>query len=256
MYYMTLSIQTVFLLCSTLLAPGQNGATRHVSSSGSSTMPPVIVIGFVGGFVKHDNLVHSAVQLAAHLRGDYTSGVYAEVFENHRMEKAHREILRLLDTNHDGTLSVEEKQNAHIIIYGMSWGASETVALARELEKENIPVVLTIQVDSISKIGQDDAVIPANVAEAVNFYQPNGLLHGQPKIRAADATHTRIIENLRFDYKVNPIKCDKYPWYDRVFAKSHTEIECDPIVSKKVESLIRAKLPPATPSTLLPRPHQ
>jgi hypothetical protein len=227
-----------------------------VSSSGSSTMPPVIVIGFVGGFVKHDNLVHSAVQLAAHLRSDYTSGVYAEVFENHRREKAHREILRLLDTNHDGTVSVDEKQNAHVIIYGMSWGASETIALARELGKEDIPVVLTIQVDSVSRIGQDDAVIPANVAEAVNFYQPDGLLHGQPKIRVADAAHTRIIENLRFEYKVNPIKCDNYPWYDRIFAKSHTEIECDPVVWNKVESLIRAKLPPVTPGGLLPRPHQ
>lgn len=253
---MAFSIQTVFLLCSTLLSPGQGGATRHVSSSGSPAMPPVIVIGFVGGFVKHDNLVHSAVQLAAHLRANYPSGVYAEVFENHRREKAHSEILRLLDTNHDGSVSVDEKQNAHVIIYGMSWGASETIELARELEKENIPVVLTIQVDSVSKIGQDDAVIPANVAEAVNFYQPDGLLHGQPKIRAADGAHTRIIGNLRFNYKANPIRCDKYPWYDRVFATSHTEIECDPSVWNQVESLIRAKLPPVTPGGLLPQPHQ
>jgi hypothetical protein len=253
---MALSIQTVFLLCSTLLAPGQNGATRHVSSSGSSTMPPVIVIGFVGGFVNHDNLVHSAAQLAAHLRGDYTSGVYAEVFENHRREKAHREILRLLDTNHDGTVSVDEKQNARVIIYGMSWGGSETIALARELEKENIPVVLTIQVDSVSKIGQDDAVVPANVTEAVNFYQADGLLHGRPEIRATDGSRTRIIGNFRFDYKLKHFRCDKYPWYDRVFAKPHTEIECDPIVWNQVESLIRSKLPPATPSMLLPQPHQ
>jgi hypothetical protein len=242
---MALSIQTLFLLCSTLLAPGQNGAARPVTSSGSPTMPPVIVIGFVGGFVKHDNLVHSAVQLAAHLRGDHPSSVYAEVFENRRREKAHREVLRLLDTNHDGTVSVEEKQNARIIIYGMSWGASETVALARELEKENIAVALTIQVDSISKIGQNDSVIPANVAEAVNFYQADGLLHGQPQIRAADSAHTRIIGNFRSNYEANPIKCDKYPWYDRFFAKSHTEIECDPCVWKQVESLIRSKLPPA-----------
>lgn len=253
---MALSIQIVFLLCSILLAPGQNGATRDGSSSSSPAEPLVIVIGFVGGFVRHDNVVHSAVQLAAHLRSDYPSGVHAEVFENHRREKAHREILRLLDTNHDGTLSVDEKQNAHVIIYGMSWGASETVELARELEKDNISVVLTIQVDSVSKIGQDDAVIPANVAEATNFYQLDGFLHGQQKIRAADTAHTRIIGNLRFNYKVNPIKCDKYPWYDRVFATSHTEIECDPGVWDKIESLIRAKLPEVRPGGLLPRPHQ
>ena len=47
-------------------------------------------------------------------------------------------------------------------------------------------MLLTIQVDSISKRGENDALIPANVAEAINFYQPNGLLHGQAQIRAAD----------------------------------------------------------------------
>jgi hypothetical protein len=246
MQSMALSIHTVFLLCSTLLAPGQNRSARSVASADSPTIPPVIVIGFVGGFVKHDNLVHSPVQLAAHLCADYPSRVYAEVFENRRREKAHQQILRVLDTNHDATLSAEEKRNARIIIYGMSWGASETVALAQELEKDDIPVLLTIQVDSISKIHQNDAVIPANVAEAINFYQPNGFLHGQSKIRAADAARTRIIGNLRFDYQASPLKCDQYPWYDRVFAKSHTEIECDPNVWKQVEKLIRSKLPAAT----------
>jgi hypothetical protein len=254
---MALSIQAVSLFCSALLALGQHEASRLlVTSSGSPTAAPIIVVGFVGGFVKHDNLVHSAVQLAAQLRVAYPSGVYAEVFENHIREKAHREILRLLDTNHNGTVSFDETQNAHIIIYGVSWGASETVALARELEKENIPVVLTIQVDSVSKIGQNDAVIPANVAETVNFYQPDGLLHGRSEIRATDASRTRIIGNFDFNYKLKRFQCDKYPWYDRVFAKSHTEIECDPMVWNKVESLIRAKLPPVTPSRLLPRPNQ
>lgn len=240
--YMTLSIHTVFLLCSTLLVLGQNGSARPITSSGSPTIPPVIVIGFVGGFVKHDNAVHSPVQLAARLRADYPSGVYAQVFENRRREKAHQEILRVLNANHDAALSAEEKRNARIIIYGMSWGASETITLAQELEKDGIPVLLTIQVDSVSKIRQNDAVIPANVEEAINFYQPDGLLHGQPKIRAADPAHTRIIGNFKFDYKANPIACDAYPWYDRVFAKFHTEIECDPNVWKQAEALIRSKL--------------
>jgi hypothetical protein len=249
MQNMDLSIHTVFLLCSTLLAPQQNGPANYIAFAGSSTMPPVIVIGFVGGFVKHDSLVHSPVQLAAHLRADYRSGVYAEVFENRRRERAHQEVLRVLDANHDATLSAEEKRNARIIIYGMSWGAAETVTLAQELEKDGIPILLTIQVDSISKIRQNDTVIPANVAEAVNFYQSSGLLHGEPSIRAADPARTRIIGNLKFDYKANPIACDAYPWYDRVFAKSHTEIECDPNVWKQVETLIRSKLPPGNPMT-------
>ena len=245
------SIRTFCSLCLILLARGQEGQPPF-TSDGVTHSPPVIVIGFVGGFVRRDDSIHSPVQLAARLRHDYPSGVYVEVFENRRREKANAAILRLLDTNHDGTLSSEEKQSARIIIYGMSWGASESVTLARELQTEGIPVLLTIQVDSISKIRQDDALIPANVAEAANFYQPDGVLRGRPEIRAADAARTRILGNFRFDYKAHPISCPKYPWYDRFFAKPHTEIECDPLVWKQVESLIRSKLPAAGPSSATP----
>jgi len=244
----------IFLLLSSgLLICGQNAA---VSSSvcaapqlsgqeATPANPPFIVIGFVGGFVRHDDMVHSTVQLAARLRADYPSGVCVKVFENRRREQAYQETLRLLDTDHDGTLSAEEKRSAHIIIYGMSWGGSETVELARELDKEKIHVLLTIQVDSIVKSGQNDRVIPANVAEAVNFYQPDGLLHGVPEIQAADGSRTHILGNYRYDYKSNPIDCADYPWWDRLFTKQHTEIECDTQVWGRVESLIRSKLPPA-----------
>jgi len=227
-----------------------SGAISPFPASGAEPlgMPPVIVIGFVGGFVKHDNAVHSEVQLAAHLRQDYPLGVQVQVFENHRREKAHEQILRLLDTDHDGALSAEEKQQARVIIYGHSWGGSETITLARELEKDGIPVLLTIQVDSISKANQNDMEIPTNVAQAANFYQVNGLLRGRPEIRAADAAHTQIIGNYRFDYKVLPISCPLYPWFDRLFMKSHIEIECDPRVWNQVESLIRSKLPSPTRS--------
>jgi hypothetical protein len=219
-------------------------APAHVSET-TSAAPPVIVIGFMGGRVRHDNLVHSGVQLAAHLRTDYASGVHVEVFENRRGNEAHEEILRLLDTKHDEALTLEEKRNARIVIYGTSWGASETVTLARELEKDGIPVLLTIQVDSVAKIGEDDTVIPGNVAEAANFFQPSGVLHGRREIRAAGATHTRILGNFRSDYAASPVKCEGYPWYASLLWKEHIEIECDPKVWGQVESLIRAKLPQA-----------
>jgi len=228
----------------TALALGQTGLAQSVSATLGRTRPPVIVIGFVGGFIKPDNLVHSEVQLASRLRKAYPIGVDVETFESYRGKKARRRVLSLLDTNHDGTLTPDEKLSARIIIYGHSWGGSEAVALARKLEKDGIPVLLTIQVDSISKFHQNDAVIPANVAQAANFYQPNGLLRGRPEIRAADSAHTRIIGNFRFDYKASPYKCDEYPWYDRVFVKAHTQIECDPGVWKQAESLIRSNLPP------------
>ncbi len=226
-------------------APAASFVPGERSKQAISAKAPVIVVGFVGGFVRHDNVVHNPVQLAARLLHAYPSGVYVEVFENRRREEAHQKILKLLDADHDGKLSDEEKRDARIIIYGMSWGGSETVTLARELETEKIPILLTIQVDSVAKMGQNDAMIPANVAEAVNFYQAGGLLHGQPEIRAANATRTKILGNFRSEYKSQTLPCEQYPWYDRFFSKEHTEIECDPAVWKQVELLIRSKLPPS-----------
>lgn len=207
------------------------------------SQPPAVVVGFVGGFVRHNDTVHQEVQLAGRLRKEYPSGVEVRMFENHAGRQAHEEILRLLDTNRDGSLSAGEKLDARVVLYGHSWGASEAVTVARELEKDGVPVLLTIQVDSVSKPGGDDRLIPANVAQAVNFYQLDGLLHGQRKIVAADPLRTRILGNFRSNYKTNPVNCDGYPWYARIFMKSHIEIEADPSVWNQVESLVRSKLP-------------
>jgi hypothetical protein len=240
--YLRSSIRSLLLILCLVPAAIDAGSARPVSTPDAAAAPPAIVIGFVGGFVKQDAMVHSAVQVAAHLRQNYPSGVHVEVIENHHREKAREAIVRFVDTNRDGRLSTEEKRDARIILYGHSWGASEAITLARELGREGIPVLLTIQVDSVSKPGENDKLIPANVAEAANFYQLNGLLHGETRIRAADPERTRIIGNFRFDYKANPLDCKEYPWYDRIFMKAHTEIECDPIVWNQVESLIEAKL--------------
>jgi len=242
----------VSILCLLMLAlvacrPAGIGVPKPEAHTPSK--PPVMVIGFVGGFIRHDNLAHGGVQLAAQLRKDYPAGVYVRVFENRHSEDAHKEVLRLLDANHDGKLSEEEKQMARIIIYGHSWGGSETVALAKKLQSDGIPVVLTIQVDSVAKIGEDDSVIPSNVAQAVNYYQANGIVHGRHQIRAADPARTRIIGNYRFDYSSRSLQCPGYPWYAYGFEYYHIAIECDPGVLSQVESLIRSKLPAQTPTT-------
>jgi len=202
--------------------------------------PAGIVIGFVGGLVRHDDGIHAEVQLAKRLEHDYS----VRIFENRCGHPALLEVRRLLDTNHDGRLSRDEKLRARIAIYGHSWGGSETVTLARALGKDGIPVLLTVQVDSVAKLGEDDRSIPSNVAQAVNFYQQDGLLHGRARIHAADASRTQILGNFQFDYKNNPVNCDGYPWYARIFMKPHIEIESDPSVWGQVESLIRSKLRP------------
>jgi hypothetical protein len=208
-----------------------------------ATAQKEIVTGFVGGHVRHDDAHHPEVQLADTLHRLNGSSVDAEVFENRHRARAFRKILRLLDTDHDGVLTADEKRVARIIIYGHSWGGSETVTLARELQTENIPVLLTIQVDSIRKPGEEDAAIPANVKRAINFYQTRGPLHGRRKIRAVDPGKTTILGNLRMTYEDHPVNCDGYPWFARTFTRTHIEIENDPRVWEQITAMIDAELP-------------
>src|SRR5260370_16520537 len=81
-----------------------------ISPTASSS--PDIVIGFVGGFVRHDDSRHGPVKLAQRLRETYPSGVAIETFENRHRKSAYRAIVRQLDTNHDAALSHPDTQNA------------------------------------------------------------------------------------------------------------------------------------------------
>ena len=201
-----------------------------------------IVIGFVGGFVRRDDLNHPEVQFASYLRDRYPSIVHTEVFANHNGKRALRRVLELLDTDGDGEVNTNEKESASIIIYGHSWGASQAVTLARDLGRLGIPVSLTIQVDSVHKPGHEDTVIPSNVRNAVNFYQTRGLIHGRSRIRAADPGHTNIIGNFRMTYQDRRINCDNYPWLARHLNRPHHEIENDPRVWEQIATLIDSEL--------------
>ncbi len=202
----------------------------------------VIVVGFVGGFANPNDPKHPEVLFAAYLREHYGANVHAEVFSNHDGKGALRYVTRLLDTNQDGVLSGEEKKNARIIIYGHSWGASETAAFARQLGLSAIPVLLTVQLDIVGKFRQKAIRIPPNVENAINFYQSEGFLQGRPEIFASDASRTEIIGNLQLSYRRKRVNCDNYPWFARTFNKPHHEIENDPNVWGQVALLIDAEI--------------
>ena len=214
----------------------------RLSSSTSASVQRLIVVGFVGGLVHHDDGRHPEVQLAERIRAAYADHVETQVFENRHKRKAHRAIVALLDSDHDGSLSEYEKRSATIILFGHSWGASAAVGLARDLEREGIPVRLIVQVDSIARIGENDSVIPANVAQAVNFFQTRGIFHGRARITAADPSRTQILGNIRLDYSDRSGECQNYPWYDRYLFRGHIQIECDAGLWSRVEALIRQQM--------------
>jgi len=232
------------LLCVVVFFRTGYGAGSGITAAPStSVLPPTFVFAFVGGFVHCDDARHAEVRLIQRLHEQYPKDVESLVFENRRYRDAYRMIRERLDVDHDGKLSDEEKQKARILLFGHSWGASAAVSLARRLERDGIPVLLTAQVDSVAKRGQNDAVIPANVREAVNFYQTAGLVHGRVKITAADPTRTKILGNYRLSYNQPLVGCRDYPWYDLMFTRPHTAIECDPNVWSQIESLVRNQLP-------------
>jgi len=248
----------IFLTACALFAATVPALLADDGGAQGATQPPpsYILIGFVGGFVRHDNPHHGPVQFAERTRQWLPKDAHLQMFENRHHKAAFRTIVRLLDADHNGVLSPEEKSHARIILFGHSWGGSAVVMLARDLHRAHIPVLLTVQVDSVSKLWDNDTVIPENVAEAVNFYQPHGIVHGK-RIRAADASKTRILGNYRFDYKQSPVQCEGYSWADRTFTPGHMQCECDPKLWRQVEEVVRKRIEaPASLAVAAPQSKQ
>lgn len=226
----------------TAIDPMPSALTTPTAINPSEPFRKLIVIGFMGGNVRANDFVHREASMARDLAQRYPLRLHAAVFANRHGHAALQTVLQLLDKDENGCLTAAEKSTARIVIYGHSWGASQTVTLAHRLNQLDIPVLLTIQVDSVSKLNEHDGRIPPNVREAVNFYQSEGLLHGRPLIEAIDPNHTTILGNFESTYKDNPVSCAGYPWYARAFMKQHIEIENDPLVWSRIEALIQTKL--------------
>jgi len=238
------------LACALLWLLPACSALFAADGGGVSSVPyptSYILVGFVGGFVPHTNVHHGTVQVAQRLQQDFPQHAHIEIFENRHRKLALKTILHLLDTNQDGVLSEQEKAAAHIMLFGQSWGASAVVVLARDLNRVGIPVMLTVQVDSVRKLWQNDEIIPENVAAAVNFYQPHGIIHGRSEIKAADDSKTHILGNYRFDYKQSPIHCQGYSWFYRHITPTHMQSECDPHIWSQVENLMLERRDPEPP---------
>jgi len=200
-----------------------------------------MVVGFLGGFVPHNEPHHPEVQLIRDLRQEYPKDVYFGLFENRKVSEAYKTILNQLGG--DGTPSEDKKHRARIVLFGHSWGASAVVALSRKLERAGIPVTLTIQIDSVAKPFQNDWLIPPNVSQAVNFYQTHGLVHGRRKIIPADPVRTTILGNFLWEDKGQTAECPGFSWRRRLLSKGHIDIECDRKVWGQIETLLRRHLP-------------
>ena len=219
---------------SCILRSGQQ--YRHFSTPTPIAQDDTLILGFMGGRDAWNNTTVGVGRIARSLRKRGVSGVHIETVENQKRELAVRLVRAALDANRDGNLQSAERLQARIVVYGQSFGGAAVVKFARQLDALGIPILLTIQVDSV---GRGDGMIPPNVRAAANIYQDDGhLIRGEAPIRAEDPTRTKILGNFRFDYANSPIDVSDLAWYKTLARIAHAKMDRDPEVWKKVETLI------------------
>lgn len=195
-----------------------------------------LVLGFLGGMESWDAADQGVRKLALELRAQKIPGLHVETVEHQKLALAIRLIREAFDRNRDGNLDEDERRSIRLILYGMSFGGAAVVELARQLDVLNIPVLLTVQVDSV---GADDDVIPPNVAEAANIYQGEGrLVRGASRIRAKDPARTKILGNFRVTYSDRKVDLSAIPWYKIFLRRAHAKVNADPEVWATVGDII------------------
>ena len=232
-------IAVLILLAGTL---GCVSKQRYEHFQVRTPVPPghVLVIGFLGGRERWDSPTEGVRRLAMELRAMKRSGLYIETVENKKRDLALRLVQNALDQNTDGALQKDEKQSARLIVYGQSFGGAAVVKFANQLKAMDVPVQLTVQIDSV---GRGDARIPPNVRFAANLFQRNGrLIRGEPSILAEDPARTTILGNFEFDYSNSTIDLTGLPWWKKIFRVAHSKMNLDPEVWDKVKELIFEQL--------------
>ncbi len=196
-----------------------------------------LVVGFLGGRDSWDNTEVGVGRLAARLRDSGIDRVHFEIVENKKRDLAVTLVRNSFDRNSDGHIDGLERASIGLIVYGQSFGGAAVVKFARQMEELDVPILLTIQVDSI---GIGDGVIPPNVRSAANLFQRDGwIIRGEPEIRAEDPARTRILGNFRFSYKSRQIDLTDVAWFKKIGRVAHTKMDRDPEVWDQVEQLIR-----------------
>jgi hypothetical protein len=96
------------------------------------------------------------------------AGVHGQVFQDDQW----RELAATIVEKYK-----DVKDPEPLVLVGHSYGADDIIQIARELDKEHVPVDLLVTIDPTTP-----PPVPANVRLCYNLYQPN-LLDGMPFLR-------------------------------------------------------------------------
>jgi hypothetical protein len=230
-------------LCLILACGGAARAQRY----GDFTTPTplgegdTLVVGFMGGRESWDNRKRGVRKLALRLRAMKLPGVHVETVENKKRRLALELVRNAFDRDRDGRLDDRERASVRLVVYGQSFGGAAVVKFARQLKGLGVPVLLTVQVDSV---GRGDKVISANVRRAANLFQRDGLvIKGEREIRAEGPAKTAIVGNFKFDYDGKKIDLSEVSRLKRLFQAAHTKMDHDPEVWALVEKIILEAIP-------------
>jgi len=154
----------------------------------------IIYLGFVGALETSDDKYSGIVQIRQTLQDKDYSDVCAKSFTPYTWTEGRDWLLKHFPA-HSGVLAAQELGNApRVILLGHSMGGWAMLAVARELSSRDIPVELTIQVDSV---GITDHTIPRNVKSAAIFHANDVLMFMTTKhVRREDPQHTKIVADV------------------------------------------------------------
>ncbi len=161
---------------------------------GSSPGCKIIYAGFVGALETPGRKGSGIVQIRDTLRGPGYSEVCAESFIPIDWNSGLNWILKRFPS-HPGPVTPEELAMApSVILVGHSTGGWAMLAVARDLRDKNIPVELTIQIDSV---GFTDYTVPRNVKSGAIFHARDILMFMTTKnLRLEDPAHTKLVANV------------------------------------------------------------
>lgn len=201
-----------------------------------------LVLGFLGGRESWDDATRGVRQLAMKIKSMNLPDVHIETLENRKRNLAMELILNSFDSNGDGYFDQRERENVRLIMFGHSLGGAAVIKVSHNLRDMGVPVLLTVQIDSVG-FTYDDHVIPSNVRSAANLYQRDGwVLVGEDEIIPEDPEKTTIIANVRFDYTDKEVDMSGVPWERRLLSVPHSKMDADPEVWSTVKQLILSEI--------------
>jgi hypothetical protein len=167
-----------------MAAPGSPGACR------------LIVVGYTGGTETPNYSMSGIVQIRNRLARMNLPGLCAHTFSAYDWWRAYGWVRSQFGaTGRDLITAQQVAAGPKVILYGHSLGGWATDWLARRLERQGVPVELTVQMDSV---GFTDKTVPPNVKEAANYFEKDTfLLRGRDTICVGDDTKTKLLGNFQ-----------------------------------------------------------